>query len=51
MIDQLHLMFNFVFKVSCDVFKNKHECQLATMFFSKISPQCHMPISMCHFNL
>jgi hypothetical protein len=50
MFDKFHLTFNFISKVSRDVFKNKNECQSTSTFSSKISLQCHMPSSsMCHF--
>ena len=51
MFDKFHVTFNFKSKVSHDVFKNKNECQLTSIFSSKMSPQCHMPCSTCHFNL
>ena len=38
-------MFNFKFKMSRDIIKNKNECQLTSTFSSKMSPQYHMPSS------
>ena len=49
MFDKYHLTFYFKSKVSRDVFKNKNECQSTSTFPSKMSLQCHMPSSMCHF--
>jgi hypothetical protein len=49
MFNKFHLTFNFKSKVSRDVFKNKNECQSASTFSSKMSLQCHMSNSMCHF--
>ena len=42
-------MFNFKSKMSCDVFKNIHDCQLTSTFSYRMSPQCHIPSRMCHF--
>ena len=39
MFDKFHLTFNFKFKVSHDVFKNKNECQLTFTFYPKMSSQ------------
>ena len=39
MFDKFHLTFNFKFKVSHDVFKNKKKYQLTYTFYPKISPQ------------
>ena len=39
MFDKFHLTLNFKSKVSRDVSKNKNECQLASTFYSKVSPQ------------
>ena len=50
MFDKFRLMFNFNSKVSRDVLKNKNECQLTSTFSSKMSAQCYMPSSTCHFN-
>ena len=50
MFDKFHLSFNFKSKVSRDVFKNKNECQLTSIFASQMSPQCHMPSGTCRFN-
>ena len=51
MFDKFHLTFNFKSKVSRDVFKNKNECQSTSTFSFKISLQCHMSSSMCHFKV
>ena len=51
MFDKVHLKFDFKSKVSHDVFQNKNECQLTSNnFSSKVSPQCHMFNSTCHFH-
>ena len=50
MFDKFHLKFNFKSKVSRDIFINKNEYQLTSTFSSKMSPQCHMPSSTCHFD-
>ena len=42
MFVKLYLTFNFKSKVSHDVFKNKNECQLTSIFSSTISLQCYM---------
>ena len=39
MFDKFHLTFNYKSKVSHDVFRNKNECQLTSIFYSKMSPQ------------
>ena len=39
MFAKFHLTFNSKSKVSCDVFKNKNECQLTYTFNSQMSPQ------------
>ena len=49
MFDKLHSAFNFKFKVSRDVFKNRNERQLTSTFSFKMSSQCHMLSSTCHF--
>ena len=46
-----HLMLSFKSKSSSDDFKDKNECQLTSTFSSKMSLQCHMLSSTCHFNL
>ena len=37
--DKFHLTFNLKPKVLRDVFRNKNECQLTSIFYSKRSPQ------------
>jgi hypothetical protein len=39
MFDKFHVTCNPKSKVSRDVFKNKIECQLTSIFYSKMSPQ------------
>jgi len=51
LFDNFHSMFSVNSKVSRDVFKNKNERQLISTISTKLSPQCHMPSSMCHFNV
>jgi hypothetical protein len=49
MFDKFCLTFNFISKVSRDVFINENECQSTSTFSSKMSVEYHMPSSMCHF--
>jgi hypothetical protein len=50
MFDKFHLTSNFKSKLSHDVFNlKKNECQSTSTFSSKISLQCHMLSSVCHF--
>ena len=50
MFVKFHSTMNFKSKVSSDIFKNRTECQLKSTFSSKLSPQCHMPSSLCYCN-
>ena len=43
MFHNFNLTFNFKFKVSRDVLKNKNECQLIDAFYSKMLPQFWVP--------
>ena len=49
MSDKSHLTFKFKSKVSCDIFK-KNECQLTSLFSTKMSLQCYICNSSCHSN-
>ena len=50
MFDKFQSTFNFKSNVSCEVFEKKNKCQLTSTISFKMSPQYHMPSSMCHFN-
>lgn len=47
MFDNFHFTFNFKSKVPHEIFKNKNECLSTSIFSSKMSPQYHMPSSLC----
>ena len=49
MFDKFHFAFTFKSKVPRDVFINENECQSTSTFSSKMSLQCHLSNSMCHF--
>jgi len=49
MFENFHFTFNCESIVSHDVFKNEKECQLMSTFSYKMSSECCMPSSKCHF--
>ena len=49
MFDKIH--WRSTWNLECHIFFiNKNKCQLTCTFTSKMSPQCPMPSSTCHFD-